>query len=84
MNLFHLMCPSVVGGLPLAEILTTREDTGTILFALELLKSVLPPGAFYELVALHPQHYIRYTNKVSHWNQLYELWENLSIFNSQR
>ena len=46
------MCPSVVGGLPLAEILTTREDTGTILFALELLKSVLPPGAFYELVAL--------------------------------
>ena len=52
------MCPSVVGGLPLAEILTTREDTGTILFALELLKSVLPPGAFYELVALYPQHII--------------------------
>ena len=75
------MCPSVVGGLPLAEILITREDTGTILFALELLKSVLPPGAFYELVALHPQHYIRYTNKVS---QLDELWENLSIFYSQR
>ena len=68
------MCPSVVGGLPLAEILTTREDTGTILFALELLKSVLPPGAFYELVALHPQHPIRYTNKVSHGNQLDELW----------
>ena len=78
------MCPSVVGGLPLAEILTTREDTGTILFALELLKSVLPPGAFYELVALHQQHYIRYTNKVSHGNQLDELWENLSIFYSQR
>ena len=78
------MCPSVVGGLPLAEILITREDTGTILFALELLKSVLPPGAFYELVALHPQHYIRYTNKVSHGNQLDELWENLSIFYSQR
>ena len=58
------MCPSVVGGLPLAEILTTREDTGTILFALELLKSVLPPGAFYELVALHPQHYIRYTKSL--------------------
>ena len=78
------MCPSVVGGLPLAEILTTREDTGTILFALELLKSVLPPGAFYELVALHLQHYIRYSNKVSHGNQLDELWENLSIFYSQR
>ena len=46
-KLFHLMCPSVVGGLPLAEILTTREDTGTIMFALELLKSVLPSGAFY-------------------------------------
>ena len=78
------MCPSVVGGPPLAETLTTRKDTGTTLFALELLKSVLPPGAFYELVALHPQHYIRYTNKVSHGNQLDELWENLSIFYSQR
>ena len=76
------MCPSVVGGLPLAEILTTREDT--ILFALELSKSVFTPGAFYEPVALHPQHYIRYTNKVSHGNQLDELWENLSIFYSQR
>ena len=46
-KLFHLMCPSVVGGLPVAEILTTREDTATVVYALELLKSVLPPGAFY-------------------------------------
>ena len=41
-KLFHLVCPSVIGGLPLAEILTTREDTKTIHFALELLKTVLP------------------------------------------
>ena len=46
-KLFHLICPSVVGGLPVAEILTTREDTDTIMFGLELLKSVLPGGAFY-------------------------------------
>ena len=46
-NLFHLICPSAVGGLPVAEILTTREDTDTIIFGLELLKSVLPTGAFY-------------------------------------
>ena len=36
-----------------------------------------------EMVVLHPQHYIRYTNKVSHGNQLDELWENLSTFHSQ-
>ena len=29
------MCPSVVGGLPAAEILTTREDTATVVYALD-------------------------------------------------
>ena len=37
----------MIGGLPVGEILTTREDTETIRFGLELLKSVLPRGAFY-------------------------------------
>ena len=46
-KLFHLVCPTPVGALPVGEIITTREDTATIIFALELLKSVLPPGAFY-------------------------------------
>ena len=46
-KLIHLMCPSMVGGLPLAEILSTREDEETLHFAFELLKSVLPVGAFH-------------------------------------
>ena len=46
-KLFHLVCPTAVGALPLAEIITTREDGPTVLFALELLKSILPAGAFY-------------------------------------
>ena len=46
-KLFHLMCPSLVGGLPVAILVTTREDTETIKFGLELLKSVLPSAAFY-------------------------------------
>ena len=37
----------VVWGLPVAELLTTRVETATVVYALELLKSVLPPGAFY-------------------------------------
>ena len=41
------MCPSVIGGLPLADILCTREDTDTVAFALDMLKTVLPSGAFY-------------------------------------
>ena len=47
-KLFHLMCPSSAGGLPIATLVTTsREDTETIKFGLELLKSVLPSYAFY-------------------------------------
>ena len=46
-KIFHLMCPSSAGGLPLATLVTTREDAKTIEFALNLLKSVLPSHAFY-------------------------------------
>ena len=46
-KLFHLICPSVIGGLPVASILSTREDEETIVFALNLLKTVLPIGAFF-------------------------------------
>ena len=46
-KLFHFMCPSPIGALPVAEIVTTREDMKTIIFGLELLKTVLPAGAFY-------------------------------------
>ena len=46
-KLVHLVCPSVIGGLPVGEILTTREDTDTLRFGLDLLKTVLPGDAFY-------------------------------------
>ena len=46
-KIFHLMCPSSAGGLPIATLITTREDQKTIQFALELLKSILPSYAFY-------------------------------------
>ena len=46
-KLFHLVCPSPIGGLPVAELVTTREDMNTITFGLELLKTILPAGAFY-------------------------------------
>ena len=46
-KLFHLVCPSAIGALPLGELITTREDTDTVAFGLVLLQSVLPEGAFY-------------------------------------
>lgn len=46
-KIFHIMCPSAAGGLPLATMVTTREDEATITFALKLLQTVLPPYAFY-------------------------------------
>ena len=46
-KLIHLVCPSPIGGLPLADLILTREDAGTIVFGLNLLKSVLPVHAFF-------------------------------------
>ena len=46
-KVFHLVCPSPVGGLPLATLITTREDSETVLFGLRVLQSVLPSNAFY-------------------------------------
>ena len=54
-KIFHLVCPSIVGALPLGEIITTREDSPTILFGLELLKSILPQNAFYGRGELGPE-----------------------------
>ena len=46
-KLLHIVCPSPIGALPLADIIVTREDTKTLEFAFELLKSVLPEKAFF-------------------------------------
>ena len=46
-KVFHFVCPSPVGALPLATLITTREDTETVLFGLQVLQSVLPSFAFY-------------------------------------
>ena len=35
------------GGLPVATMITTREDEETIAFGLDLLKTILPADAFY-------------------------------------
>ena len=47
-KLIHVVCPSPIGSLPLADIIVTREDTNTLTFAFELMKSVLPDRAFYD------------------------------------
>ena len=46
-KLFHLMCPSPVGGLPLGTLIMTRADEETITAALDLYKEVIPRDAFY-------------------------------------
>ena len=46
-KLFHLMCPSAVGALPLTTIVTSREDEKTILHGLKMMKRMLPQDAFY-------------------------------------
>ena len=46
-KLFHLMCPSPVGGLPVGTLITTRADETTISEALELYKTLLPENAFF-------------------------------------
>ena len=46
-KLFHLICPSAVGGLPLGNIITSKEDEETICAALTPFKSILPKDAFF-------------------------------------
>ena len=46
-KLFHIMCPSAIGGLPLGTIIVTREDEKTIFTALKLYQKNLPQNAFY-------------------------------------
>ena len=46
-KLFHLICPSAVGGLPLGNIITSKEDEETIYAALTPFKSILPKDAFF-------------------------------------
>ena len=46
-KLFHLMCPSAIGGLPVGTIVVTREDEETIYRSLKLYQKNLPEFAFY-------------------------------------
>ena len=46
-KLIHMIIPSVIGGLPVAEILITREDAPTLTFAFQQLCSMLDESAFY-------------------------------------
>ena len=46
-KLFHLMCPTPIGGLPLGTLITTRADEATICEALDLYKSLLTEKSFF-------------------------------------
>ena len=46
-KIFNLLCPAPLGGLPLATLVTTREDEETVTFALGMLQNILPSDAFY-------------------------------------
>ena len=46
-KLFHLMCPSPIGGLPLGTIITTKADQPTLSEALDLYKTLLNNNSFY-------------------------------------
>ena len=46
-KLFHLICPTPVGGLPLGTLIVSREDEDTLDSALALYESILPEKAFF-------------------------------------
>lgn len=46
-KLFHLMCPTPIGGLPLGTLILTRADETTIREALNLYKSLLTEKSFF-------------------------------------
>ena len=46
-KLFHLLCPTPVGGLPLGVILTSIEDEKTIDAVMSLFQTILPNEAVF-------------------------------------
>ena len=46
-KLFHIICPSPAGGLPLGTVITSREDEVTVKAGFDLYKSLLPARAFF-------------------------------------
>ena len=46
-KLFHLMCPSPIGGLPLGTIITTKADEATLSEGLEFYKTLLTDKSFF-------------------------------------
>ena len=46
-KLFHLICPTPAGGLPLGNILTSKEDEDVISAGIKLYTSILPDRAFF-------------------------------------
>ena len=46
-KLVHIVCPSPAGGMPLGNIIVSREDEITLKAGFDLCKSLLPTGAFF-------------------------------------
>ena len=46
-KLFHFICPSPAGGLPLGSVICSRENEETVRAGFDLLKTLLPPKAFF-------------------------------------
>ena len=46
-KLVHIVCPSAAGGMPLGNIIVSREDEITLKAGFDLYKSLLPTGTFF-------------------------------------
>ena len=81
-KLFHLICPSAVGGLPLGNIITSKEDEETICAALTLFKSILPKDAFFGRGPNVGPKIIMTDDSDAERNAVKKLWPNVSFVTS--
>ena len=77
-KLFHLICPSAAGGLPLGNVITSRENEATVKAGFELYQSLLPTRAFFNRGTLGPLIIMTDDSKTIQ-NTLRAIWPNATL-----
>ena len=77
-KLFHLICPSATGGLPLGNVITSRQNEATVKAEFELYQTLLPPHAFFNKGTVGPAIVMTDDSKTNQ-NTIQAIWPNATL-----
>ena len=78
-KLFHIICPSPAGGMPLGNIIVSREDEPTVSAGFELYQSLLPAGAFFGRGAATGPKIAMTDDSQVEQSSLSKIWPNVTL-----